>query len=471
MCEDISIFVSCDCCQKPFWTTSSPKTIILCESCLGYPMRRKSSISLGKRPSQSKLSFVKRKLDDEKCIYLEKNIQVEEKCDFIEDSTVVDAPVSISLDACYSSIETVSTTSTILLDHIENEDDGDEGIVCLFCGTDISQIDAKDDHILKCSQSSIRSLNENSSFQISNEMITDENDKNVGLNSEIFFCVLCDMDISKRSVLHRCMHMKKCAKLKSVDTKQLLSLLISSDENVEEQEEDVNVSEDDPVVDRSVVDESGLNCSSKTSTVCSEGKNAWTVMMNSSKSLALRELATSLKKTSSNSANANSTAIVNQPKYMKSHRRNMHAGSAPSYKLIRNINMDKPIVVDGFVFAHPELSDCYFLTHFHSDHYQGIDSSFDCGKAQVFFTLLFSFRRLIIWFVCSGRIYCSPTTCQLVKLRLKVASTFLFPLVLDQIVCSRFFPHILVYALCLTVAVSIFFVFHSTFTLFVYLID
>jgi DNA cross-link repair 1A protein len=42
-------------------------------------------------------------------------------------------------------------------------------------------------------------------------------------------------------------------------------------------------------------------------------------------------------------------------------------------------NMQKPIVVDGFQYASAGLSDCYFLTHFHSDHYIGLDKDFDCG--------------------------------------------------------------------------------------------
>jgi phosphoribosyl 1,2-cyclic phosphodiesterase len=41
--------------------------------------------------------------------------------------------------------------------------------------------------------------------------------------------------------------------------------------------------------------------------------------------------------------------------------------------------MTLPIIVDGFQYASPGLSDTYFLTHFHSDHYQGLDKDFSCG--------------------------------------------------------------------------------------------
>ena len=41
--------------------------------------------------------------------------------------------------------------------------------------------------------------------------------------------------------------------------------------------------------------------------------------------------------------------------------------------------MTVPASVDGFTYASRELSDTYFLTHFHSDHYAGLNGSFDCG--------------------------------------------------------------------------------------------
>lgn len=69
----------------------------------------------------------------------------------------------------------------------------------------------------------------------------------------------------------------------------------------------------------------------------------------------------------------------------------------PQYKQVKKHPMQIPIIVDGFQYAHPKLSGCYFLTHFHSDHYIGLDKSFDCG-----------------------RIYCSSTTAGLVRLRLRI---------------------------------------------------
>lgn len=82
----------------------------------------------------------------------------------------------------------------------------------------------------------------------------------------------------------------------------------------------------------------------------------------------------------------------------------------PAYKKVQQgSHMTKPIIVDGFNYSSTELSDCYFLTHFHSDHYGGLSKHFSYGN-----------------------IYCSPATCSLVKLKLNVPSRYLHALSLDQ---------------------------------------
>jgi hypothetical protein len=44
--------------------------------------------------------------------------------------------------------------------------------------------------------------------------------------------------------------------------------------------------------------------------------------------------------------------------------------SCPSFKVIRGSS--PPVIVDGFQYASKYLSSVYFLSHFHSDHYQGL---------------------------------------------------------------------------------------------------
>jgi hypothetical protein len=75
--------------------------------------------------------------------------------------------------------------------------------------------------------------------------------------------------------------------------------------------------------------------------------------------------------------------------------------SIPAYKKITGTDF----VVDGFFYGHPSLTNNYFLTHFHSDHYGGITSNWNAGT-----------------------IYCSLTTATLVYEQLKVDKKYLHPL-------------------------------------------
>ncbi len=66
-------------------------------------------------------------------------------------------------------------------------------------------------------------------------------------------------------------------------------------------------------------------------------------------------------------------------------------------------------VVDGFQFASPSLCSVYFLSHFHSDHYAGLDKHFS-----------------------SGLIYCSEITASLVVQQLKVPRHAIRPLPMNK---------------------------------------
>jgi len=76
-------------------------------------------------------------------------------------------------------------------------------------------------------------------------------------------------------------------------------------------------------------------------------------------------------------------------------------GSCPSFKRITHTDF----ICDGFQYACKSLSENYFLTHFHSDHYGGI------GKT---------------W--SEGTIYCSLPTANLVHTQLGVDMKYLHPL-------------------------------------------
>ena len=68
--------------------------------------------------------------------------------------------------------------------------------------------------------------------------------------------------------------------------------------------------------------------------------------------------------------------------------------SCPGTKKIPNTD----VIVDGFEYAAPELSKIYFLSHFHADHYIGLNKDFDFGT-----------------------IYCTTVTARLAHYKLKIA--------------------------------------------------
>lgn len=79
--------------------------------------------------------------------------------------------------------------------------------------------------------------------------------------------------------------------------------------------------------------------------------------------------------------------------------------SCPAYKKIVGTNF----VCDGFQYASETLTDKYFLTHFHSDHYGGITKQWNAGT-----------------------IYCTLATANLVNQQLGVDRKFLHPVPLHQ---------------------------------------
>ncbi|KAH3669091.1 hypothetical protein WICMUC_005055 [Wickerhamomyces mucosus] len=49
---------------------------------------------------------------------------------------------------------------------------------------------------------------------------------------------------------------------------------------------------------------------------------------------------------------------------------------APAFKIVQFPNLEEPIMVDGFQYQHPKINK-FFLSHFHSDHYIGLNKSFN----------------------------------------------------------------------------------------------
>eukprot|EP00945_MAST-04E_sp_MAST-4E-sp1_P002244 g2244.t1 len=81
----------------------------------------------------------------------------------------------------------------------------------------------------------------------------------------------------------------------------------------------------------------------------------------------------------------------------------------PSFKLLPIGGNAFPIVIDGFQYASESLSNVYFLSHFHSDHYIGLKKSFSAGT-----------------------IYCTEVTAKLVLQRFKLNPRYVRGLKMDR---------------------------------------
>eukprot|EP01035_Chromulina_nebulosa_P034772 gene34772-46697_t len=272
---------------------------------------------------------------------------------------------------------------------------------CLFCDTDLSHLQSEqciEEHIRDCINSW------QGKFRAHDVDASDcgaaiEDSKTSDLCATVYYCIICDIDISKKGLLNRALHLKKCAKENHIATKDLLSLLepIAEPIDVDADENEYNASQeekDDLQPLAPVVSISNDKSSPK--------KNAWEVLMAASAKSSTGFVkkadsrARSLPASSSSSSSAiartissnNGTADVTL-KSTKSFKRRWGSSNSssrsvdgqapeyvPAYKKVQAPNMTHPVIVDGFQFASKSLSDCYFLTHFHSDHYTGLTRSF-----------------------------------------------------------------------------------------------
>lgn len=306
--------------------------------------------------------------------------------------------------------------------------------VCLVCDLDLSGLteEAKESHLDECLD---RSGVEKGSLT-QPDVITPTEER--GLRNAEFFCVLCDVNLSRRKLVSRCLHLKKCAKEHRLSTKQLLQYIApiaeEDDENDdEENDEQHNENENETTTKNAlfkkqamyneVIDlcsdneeqqQEGQVLAKANSTPAIPTKNAWAVLMSSSRQqnqmkgffptssstestmIKANTVPTgNTKATATPSSSSSSTTPAGKRWGNKSsssrYPSKQSAGNAgqvvseygnyaPAYKKIQVGNMTQPIIVDGFQYASTHLCNCYFLTHFHSDHYTGLRSDFDCGK-------------------------------------------------------------------------------------------
>lgn len=266
-----------------------------------------------------------------------------------------------------------------------------------------------------------------------------------GLRAAELCCVVCGLDISRRGMFSRCFHIKRCARENMISVKDIIRMLsdhddISGPADAEDVVEIIDCSDNSKATDinsmlmrnarHTVKDTSAsASCSSIDKDIMrqmkqsAEAKNVNNFLMS-----AARENAGASKRRADEAEAAagsreakrgrngwgkrqwNSNSSGNNAKLATNGAAEAYLqdGYAPDYKKIQYDGIEVPIIVDGFQYASTALSDTYFLTHFHSDHYGGLSSSFNCGK-----------------------IYCSPATAALTQLRLRVSPHSLAPLALE----------------------------------------
>jgi hypothetical protein len=396
-------------------------------------------------------------------------------------------------------VPTADRVPTLDINHFLDADLLNE--ICFLCNESLKTFNdkEKEDHLNCC-------LDDRGIEQQSNTNVSER-----GLRCVEFFCVLCDVNLSRKKLMDRCLHLKKCAKDHQLSTKQLLQFISPDLENEEEDEDDC---EEETVTNQNrekII--TSKTCGTEIIDLLSDSedqvdshelkrakslptapptpvKNAFSLLLESSRQQSSltkggfenKKRSSTIQTTLTSNSKSNNPLIISKPasgttttandqvhqitpvsaqpkpqsgggggggygKFSRSVRSkkaspgtgNGTTGNntyAPAYKKVQVGDMTYPIIVDGFQFASSLLSDCYFLTHFHSDHYTGLTQGFSAGNSLFAFFFFFNFLHC---FLELGSIYCSQTTASLVKLKLKVSNQYLIPLELERKVKSSFF--------------------------------
>jgi hypothetical protein len=239
---------------------------------------------------------------------------------------------------------------------------------CFVCGTALHTLDdsSKDLHLNIC-------LDKLETPQA----VTFPSKNSEGIRSENYGCLLCGLSLSGKPLIIRCQHLKRCSKIHGIGIRELLQMI--SPEKFEEvlsQMENIDTDVATGTAERRLE---------------ASKPNAHDILMANAK----------VKWNQGIQPSATSSSNFNSRQPSHSHSRNVRSGNsnqdpkrrreerddstprgdyAPEYKKVLVPPMTTPIIVDGFSFASATLSDCYFLTHFHSDHYSGLTRAFEYGS-------------------------------------------------------------------------------------------
>ncbi|GAB9466150.1 hypothetical protein Gpo141_00003532 [Globisporangium polare] len=269
-------------------------------------------------------------------------------------------------------------------------------------------------------------------------------------DKDAYSCMICGVDLSQKDLTARIRHVKQCGQRFGVRPSDMAAL--QQQQQQERQEGQLSTTEPERVIEivsdtdiesaTTMEEQEGsgdastnafavmMRASSSSSSVLSSTigrvgqvvSNAFDVLMKSSKTQAV--IASSSFASTSSSFRTNNPQQQQTAQGFGKKRKLGHGGSSastgsswstsadsrtrpcPDFKRIRGTQPS--FIVDGFKYASKALSSVYFLTHFHSDHYIGLEKSFDCGI-----------------------IYCNQITAALVVQELRIDTKWVHPLAMN----------------------------------------
>jgi hypothetical protein len=236
---------------------------------------------------------------------------------------------------------------------------------------------------------------------------TDHHEKNNNNNKNLMLCLACGANLShiKSGYQGRLNHIKRCSKSRGVTVKDLM---VNGHDDVDD---DNNDDEVEPTGATSAVPAKAWSAAESATAAAATG---------SPKVRTLHEMlmagARRAAKTEQIKKRAKTQGRYNNNSQQTTSKKAVSSGGGgtiikrsytkvPSFKMIPGTDF----CVDGFQYAHPALTSQYFLTHFHADHYGGIDKH---------------------W--CAGTIYCNSITATLVQEQLRVDPKYLHVLPMHE---------------------------------------
>ena len=128
-------------------------------------------------------------------------------------------------------------------------DEDPDDHICIVCNQDLCQVADHEAHIASCFGIKLPKSQLFNDMNKDNEN-GDENDKietpsGYGLFEDNFMCVICDIELSRKKLIGRIRHLKRCCKKHSVSIRNLLALIAPCNESDEDDKNNDNEDYDD----------------------------------------------------------------------------------------------------------------------------------------------------------------------------------------------------------------------------------